>query len=500
MFLSLVAVCCFIGLFAEVNGATFREVTGLGSIGGWTSTSMSSSGDRVSATVYTGGIFYGSSSGNSYYWGQSGAPYGLRWYDVAMSSDGQYQVAAAYGDRMYYSSNYGYQWTATGYTGSYRGVATSASGRYVIALEYGQNIKYSSDYGHSYSGASSNYGYWTDVSMDASGQYAVAVFGGIYYSNDYGHNWAMSSISTQGLTNGVTYVAMAATGGAVVATVMTDGSAGVYYSSDHGQSYSKLNAAPSAGAGGVEWGGVACDATCNRIVAVGYLGQIYGSTDGGAHWTASGSALRWRGPSMSADGTRVVVGDTEGNLHYSTNFFPPYAPSARPTASPSARPTAPTAAPTAVPSAPSAIPTAIPTAPSAVPTFAPTAAPSAEPTAKPTSEAAAAADSTTVVIAAVAAGGGLLAILAGLYVFWKTRSAPALKEKGEKGDAGAAAPSLEEAAPGKLELVPVAATTAPSSPVRYSLLGSAAPEVTAAEVTAPTDVAPFVDDVTAHAV
>jgi hypothetical protein len=142
MFLSLVAVCCFIGLIADVNGATFRQVTGLGSIGGWTSTSMSASGDKISATVYTGGIYKGSSSGNTYYWGQTAAPYGRNWYKVAMSSDGQYQVAAAYSDRLYYSSNYGYQWTATGsYYGSYVGLAMSASGRYVIALEYGQNIK-----------------------------------------------------------------------------------------------------------------------------------------------------------------------------------------------------------------------------------------------------------------------------------------------------------------------------------------------------------------------
>jgi hypothetical protein len=79
-----------------------------------------------------------------------------------MSSSGQYMVACVYNGRLYYSSNYGTNWTLS---------------------------------------TSSQTANWFSVSISNTGQYAVAcALGGggftnnyIYWSNNYGVNWTQSS-------------------------------------------------------------------------------------------------------------------------------------------------------------------------------------------------------------------------------------------------------------------------------------------------------------------
>jgi hypothetical protein len=211
--------------------------------------------------------------------------------------------------------------------------------------------------------------------MDGTGQYAAALASnvGLYYSTNYGQDWTISNIATW---SGDGFVAMAVQGTAVVAV----SAAIIYYSSTRGQTFTQLSGAPA----GVTWKGVACDATCNRIIAVGAVGKVYASPDAGVTWTVvNNNDRQWAGPSMNFDGTRATVGDVSGGpIFFSSDTFVPY-PTSAPTASPTALPTSqPSRQPSSLPSTqPNSQPTSQPSSqPSSLPSAQPSAQPSTEPT------------------------------------------------------------------------------------------------------------------------
>jgi photosystem II stability/assembly factor-like uncharacterized protein len=102
-----------------------------------------------------------------------------------MSASGQYQSAVVNPGSIWYSSNYGINWTVISNTGSnpsqssWNSICMSASGQYQSAGEYG-NIWYSSNYGVNWTVISNtspnpNRTYWRSICMSASGQYQSAV-------------------------------------------------------------------------------------------------------------------------------------------------------------------------------------------------------------------------------------------------------------------------------------------------------------------------------------
>jgi len=121
------------------------------------------------------------------------------WNGLAVSSTGQYQIAAIANVGIYRSSDYGVTWIlATGTsTPTWTAVAISASGQYQTAVANGGSISIyrSSDYGISWSTVSTVItGNFTAVAVSATGQYQIACITnvGIYRSTNYGINWVIS--------------------------------------------------------------------------------------------------------------------------------------------------------------------------------------------------------------------------------------------------------------------------------------------------------------------
>jgi hypothetical protein len=146
---------------------------------------MSASGQYQSACIYgaPGGIYYSTDYGQT--WTASGA-LPLNWYSIAMSASGQYQSACiTTGGSIYYSTNYGQTWTASGVSSSnWYSIAMSASGQYQSACIFNGGIYYSTNYGQTWTASGASSSYWWTIAMSASGQYTSACInggsGGIY--------------------------------------------------------------------------------------------------------------------------------------------------------------------------------------------------------------------------------------------------------------------------------------------------------------------------------
>ena len=70
------------------------------------------------------------------------------------------------------------------------------------------------------------------------------------------------------------------------------------------------------------WYSVASSADGTKLVALPESGQIYTSTDSGVSWTARASNREWRSVASSADGTKLVAvvgGSYVGQIHTSTD-------------------------------------------------------------------------------------------------------------------------------------------------------------------------------------
>ena len=125
----------------------------------------------------------------------------MDWRASAINNDGTIMFAAAYGNYIYKSTDYGVSWTAlTGLgTNNWDGVAASDDGVYILAGVYNSVTRLSTNGGLS-GAAISNY-----MTLEARGAVAVSstgqfmTFGGswgganmyIYKSNDYGATWAV---------------------------------------------------------------------------------------------------------------------------------------------------------------------------------------------------------------------------------------------------------------------------------------------------------------------
>ena len=139
-----------------------------------------------------------------------------KWWNVAISETGQYQIAIQNSNngRIFISNDYGIKWEPLkndSLIGLFFGVTISNDGKYQSVLQQNGGILLSSDYGNTWRVIDlsvhkdlndelvivSTIRNWWAISMSASGQYQTAVSfyddpdtgGYIYISNDYGLSW-----------------------------------------------------------------------------------------------------------------------------------------------------------------------------------------------------------------------------------------------------------------------------------------------------------------------
>ena len=153
----------------------------------WVSVAMSYNGDIQIATVNKsdGFCYYSSDYGQT--WQQSiGIPINSYGNVCCLSSSGQYGYVALNLGGIYISSDFGQTWTASD-LGNAWSVSTSASGQYAIAGVSGANpptyIYYSKNYGQNWTVSlysmnnPSIYSPWLGIALSSDGKYGLAVSG-----------------------------------------------------------------------------------------------------------------------------------------------------------------------------------------------------------------------------------------------------------------------------------------------------------------------------------
>jgi hypothetical protein len=279
--------------------------------GSWSSLWMSSSGQRIAASVYQGGVHVSSDYGAS--WTQTSLP-NREYVAVGMDDTGQYISTAVHwyylsGGHIYTSHDSGSTWVQTDAPVKYwNAMANSRDGKYFASVAQNEAynsgcIAVSSDYGITWRSVGPVANWWS-LAIDPTGRYLAAVVrgGSIYLSSDYGLTWQQS------------------------------------------------NAAPIA-----SWVSIVTVGKNERLVAGVFNGPIYLSNDAGATWTMTDAPADAQWGMITADvtGTYMIAYAAKYGIYVSNNGnmttrSPVPAPTVSPSASPSASPTtySPTLAPT----------------------------------------------------------------------------------------------------------------------------------------------------------
>ena len=266
--------------------------------------------------------------------GQTWTPSSIQpaeWNSVAMSANGQYQVACVLVGGIWYSSTYGTTWTQSSASSlAWYSIALSGSGQYACAGVSGGSIWYSSTYGQTWTSSGVGTALWRSVAMSTNGQYAVACAssGALWYSSTYGQTWTQST--TAGTTSAAwTYVAMSASGQYVYACI---NGGGIWYSTTYGQTWT-LTSAPSSA-----WSSITVSANGQYASACVNGGLIWYSTNYGQTWASTATTNTWGSIVMSASGQyqlattsvffllynyRFNAGDAQGTsiLNYATGQY-----------------------------------------------------------------------------------------------------------------------------------------------------------------------------------
>jgi len=254
-----------------------------------------------------------------------------QWIGTAISSTGQYQMASLLNttdsrlSRLYSSSDYGTSWTSIyfPYTSDYSfgPVAMSATGKYRITsvsdstgvyagpTGYTGGVYYSKDYGSNWT-LSDLINTVTALAVSKSGQYQLAgiLFGYSYLSSNYGVNW--TKINNISSNNGISSVAVSASG----KYMFVFGNGGLYYiSNDYGGSwisktYSLVNVFSAVSDSG-QYLSIGTTVESDII----YISDDYGQTFS----TASSPSITWQGIAVSSTGQYQTAFGVD------TNYSPP---------------------------------------------------------------------------------------------------------------------------------------------------------------------------------
>jgi photosystem II stability/assembly factor-like uncharacterized protein len=161
--------------------------------------------------------------------------------------------------------------------------------------------------------------YYVDIS--SSGQYRVACVNGglIYYSHDYGVTWASSTIQPSAQS----YTSISISDNGYALACVYDGL--IYYSSDNGQTWTQSNSYPS-----LSWQSVSISKNNKYAIACvfnydNYLGDLYYSSDNGVTWDKSSSKSSdetgWVSVSISSTGQYGLASvGYGGGIFYTTDY------------------------------------------------------------------------------------------------------------------------------------------------------------------------------------
>jgi photosystem II stability/assembly factor-like uncharacterized protein len=317
----------------------------------WSDVAISDDGVYQTATANID-IYVSSDSGGTWALSQPGIGIGASFESVAMSNDGELQVAVANSSaqdgRIFISTDFGATWVLSAFLfAQCRAVAVSSGGlvtdRTITVVGFDTRIYLSVDSGVTWTEHYTERT-WRDVAMSDDGvvQTAVAENDFIYVSLDSGASWSpkadvrdwvsigMSSdgvIQTAVDRNNYVYTSFD-TGENWFGDIDFNEFTSVDMSSDTsiilaGKEASQLALSVDAGVNWSfvadinNWRGVAvsADATLQTAVADGAL--IYTSADSGATWTTVDSARAWRGVAMISTGVIQTAFTDAGTLYVS---------------------------------------------------------------------------------------------------------------------------------------------------------------------------------------
>jgi photosystem II stability/assembly factor-like uncharacterized protein len=245
-----------------------------------------------------------------------------QWYDLAMSDDGSVMIAIPMDDaHIYLSKDSGTTWTASqpvsGVQGWISG-SVSADGK-VIYVSTDNKLGLSKDSGTTWSEPNfaqptGNGWYCANASPDSKILIAGDMNGKLYLSHDTGTHW--SEIQPVGNTDRSWFSTAFSSDGTTMLVGSIDGD--LYLSKDSGSSWSSVLPAGDIGF----WFGAAMSKNSSKMAISGYYGCVYASTDSGTTWTRMAPNKKYKGGwgriSMSADGSKILVGDGGGRLYVGT--------------------------------------------------------------------------------------------------------------------------------------------------------------------------------------
>lgn len=268
------------------------------------------SGQYIGKLQVTENQFYISNFGDT--WVTKGGNYGggSILSDIALSSNGKYQLMNA-GPAVYVSSNYGSSWTTKAGVPGGGSVAISADGNIQAVSAPGSQLYVSTNFGSSFTARDSARN-WQGIAMSADGKIMAATVNSagpteyVYVSTDFGVTW----VARGGLGYGWTGIAMSSDG-----KIMTGHgyNGGTYVSTNYGTSWSYKS---SAGAYNAQFA-MSANGKIQSLTQMG--GNIYVSTDYGSNWTAKASALNWLDITMSESGM-VQAALLDSHIYISTDY------------------------------------------------------------------------------------------------------------------------------------------------------------------------------------
>ena len=196
---------------------------------------------------------------------------------------------------------------------SNNGTSVSLSGSNGIASITGDGIWYTTNFGQNWTrstGATSG-NFDSVVLSGANGIAGSASFDGLYYTTDSGVNWTQSDFTIGGTTSGNFYT-VALSGTNAIAATSTDEN-GIYYSINSGQTWTQSINLTNGNFNSVSLSG------SNGIAVSNSSTGIYYSTNSGVTWTPS-NIITNDFFSSFLSGTNAIAGSYTGDgIYYSTN-------------------------------------------------------------------------------------------------------------------------------------------------------------------------------------
>jgi len=225
------------------------------------------------------------------------------WASMAMSVNGQNQVACINGGSIWYSSSSGSVWLPSSASSlAWTSIALSGSGQYASACVNGGAIWYSSNYGQNWATSNSGSYTWSCITMSVSGEYQFACHstssGGIMISTTYGQTWILIAGTTFGT---ITAICCSASG----QYVYVGSSTGIYYSANYGISW-----IAALSTSGPTWSAIKCTASGQYLIGTNAAasGSVYVSANYGQTWTiVSNTAYGCGGSALSASGQYMLL-------------------------------------------------------------------------------------------------------------------------------------------------------------------------------------------------